>query len=178
MRTWRETRKTWRRGSAFRSARGIPSPRAPTGDIDDGCSETSVTDHRPARLGGSHRLRSAKSTPKFSGTNTLSPATGGRSAAEKQSGDNRLRCARVARSKAYQRGRNTWRPDALQQYSARGTLSHMGKSDEYRRFARECLEIAETMDDSQTRAVMVQMAQVWFRLAAEHAPSLESEAEG
>jgi hypothetical protein len=54
----------------------------------------------------------------------------------------------------------------------------MGKSDEYRRFARECLEIAETMDDSQTRAVMVQMAQVWFRLAEEHAPSLESEAEG
>jgi hypothetical protein len=54
----------------------------------------------------------------------------------------------------------------------------MGKSDEYRRFARECLEIAETIDDPQTRAVMVQMAQVWFRLAEEHALSLEREAGG
>ena len=41
----------------------------------------------------------------------------------------------------------------------------MGKSDEYRRFAQECLEIAETMEDEQSRASMIHMAQVWFRLA-------------
>ena len=41
----------------------------------------------------------------------------------------------------------------------------MGKADEYRRFAHECLEIAKTLNDAQSRAVMVQMAQVWFRWA-------------
>ena len=41
----------------------------------------------------------------------------------------------------------------------------MSKADEYRRFARECLEIAETIEDPQSRAVMLHMAQVWFRWA-------------
>jgi hypothetical protein len=40
------------------------------------------------------------------------------------------------------------------------------KSDQYRRFAQECLEMARAADE-QTRAVLVQMAQVWFRLAEE-----------
>jgi hypothetical protein len=39
------------------------------------------------------------------------------------------------------------------------------RSDRYRRFAHECLEMARTSEDEQTRAVLVQMAQVWFRLA-------------
>jgi hypothetical protein len=47
----------------------------------------------------------------------------------------------------------------------------MEKSEEYRRFVRECLEIAGTMDDPQARAVMVQMAHLWFRLAEQHAKS-------
>jgi len=40
-------------------------------------------------------------------------------------------------------------------------------SAEYRRFAEECLEMAQTAEDQRTRAVLVQMAQVWFRLAEE-----------
>jgi hypothetical protein len=36
---------------------------------------------------------------------------------------------------------------------------------EYRRFAQACLEMAETTADKRTRAVCIQMAQVWFRLA-------------
>lgn len=41
----------------------------------------------------------------------------------------------------------------------------MGKSDEYRRYARECLEMASAMNDPRARASLLQMAQVWFRLA-------------
>jgi hypothetical protein len=39
------------------------------------------------------------------------------------------------------------------------------RSDHYRRFARECLEMARTSESEQTRVVLIQMAQVWFRLA-------------
>jgi hypothetical protein len=39
------------------------------------------------------------------------------------------------------------------------------RSDQYRRFARECLEMARTSESEQTRVVLIQMAQVWFRLA-------------
>ena len=41
----------------------------------------------------------------------------------------------------------------------------MGKSDEYRRYARECLEMASAISDARARASLLQMAQVWFRLA-------------
>jgi len=39
------------------------------------------------------------------------------------------------------------------------------RSDQYRRFAQECLEMAHTSESEQTRVVLIQMAQVWFRLA-------------
>ena len=42
----------------------------------------------------------------------------------------------------------------------------MDRSDQYRRFAQECLEMARTSESDQTRVVLIQMAQVWFRLAA------------
>ena len=41
----------------------------------------------------------------------------------------------------------------------------MDRSDHYRRFAQECLEMARTTERDQTRVVLIQMAQVWFRLA-------------
>ena len=41
----------------------------------------------------------------------------------------------------------------------------MDRSDQYRRFAQECLEMARTSELDQTRVVLIQMAQVWFRLA-------------
>ena len=43
----------------------------------------------------------------------------------------------------------------------------MGRSGEYRGFAARCLEIARATSDEQTKAVMLQMAQVWSRLADE-----------
>jgi hypothetical protein len=39
------------------------------------------------------------------------------------------------------------------------------RSDQYRHFAQECLEMARTSESEQTRVVLIQMAQVWFRLA-------------
>ena len=41
----------------------------------------------------------------------------------------------------------------------------MGRSVEYRDFAVRCLEIARATDNEQTKAIMLQMAQVWSRLA-------------
>ncbi len=49
----------------------------------------------------------------------------------------------------------------------------MGCSEEYRWFAGRCLEIARTTADAQTRAAMLQMAQVWLRLADDIAASGE-----
>ena len=41
----------------------------------------------------------------------------------------------------------------------------MERSDQYRRFAQECLEMAHTSESGHARVVLIQMAQVWFRLA-------------
>jgi hypothetical protein len=41
----------------------------------------------------------------------------------------------------------------------------VNRSDQYRRFAQECLEMARMSESEQTRVVLLQMAQVWFRLA-------------
>jgi len=43
----------------------------------------------------------------------------------------------------------------------------MGRSAEYRHFAARSLEIARATKDERTRAVMLQMALVWSRLADE-----------
>jgi hypothetical protein len=44
-------------------------------------------------------------------------------------------------------------------------------SARYRRLARECLEIAHTFPAGERRTVLLQMAQVWQRLAVEYADS-------
>ena len=44
-------------------------------------------------------------------------------------------------------------------------------STRYRRLARECLEIAQTFPAGERRTVLLQMAQVWQRLADEYADS-------
>jgi hypothetical protein len=49
-------------------------------------------------------------------------------------------------------------------------LGQMGRAEQYRWFAARCLEIAHTTGDAQTRAAMLQMAQVWSRLADETEP--------
>ncbi len=43
----------------------------------------------------------------------------------------------------------------------------MAKSEEYRRFAQECLDLSKTVKDERSRAVLIQMAQIWLRLAEE-----------
>jgi hypothetical protein len=39
------------------------------------------------------------------------------------------------------------------------------RSEDYRRYAEECLRLGQTTDNLQTRATLLQMAQVWLRLA-------------
>lgn len=43
----------------------------------------------------------------------------------------------------------------------------MGRAQQYRSFATRCLEIARVTADRQTKATMLQMAQVWSRLSDE-----------
>ncbi len=43
----------------------------------------------------------------------------------------------------------------------------MGRAEQYRWFAARCLEIARGTVDQRTKAAMLQMAQVWSRLADE-----------
>jgi hypothetical protein len=57
----------------------------------------------------------------------------------------------------------------------------MSRSDDYRRFAAECLKIAHDAEDEQQRAIFVEMARAWSALAqrgetnADSAEGLEEE---
>jgi hypothetical protein len=44
----------------------------------------------------------------------------------------------------------------------------MERSEQYRRFAEECVLIARAAKSPTSQAVLLQMAQVWLRLAQEH----------
>ena len=46
----------------------------------------------------------------------------------------------------------------------------MGRSDEYRRYAAECLEMASVIHDPKARATLLLMAQVWLRGRPGRAP--------
>jgi hypothetical protein len=48
-----------------------------------------------------------------------------------------------------------------------GGRSCVASSEEYRRFAEECLVLARNAEDERARASLLHMAQVWFRLAEE-----------
>jgi len=41
----------------------------------------------------------------------------------------------------------------------------LSKSDNYRRFAAECLKLARSADDETRRSLFLQMAQAWLALA-------------
>ncbi len=56
---------------------------------------------------------------------------------------------------------------ALSQTGCRA-LSRMGRLDDYRRYAKECLDMANAVQDAKSRASLLQMAQVWLRLAQAH----------
>ena len=47
------------------------------------------------------------------------------------------------------------------------------KSDQYRRLARACLELARRAEDERARASLLHMAQVWHRLAEQPASNVE-----
>ena len=47
-------------------------------------------------------------------------------------------------------------------------MGQLGRAEQYRWFAARCLEIAPTTLDPQTKAAMLQMAQVWSRLAEQN----------
>ena len=51
----------------------------------------------------------------------------------------------------------------------------MGRVEEYRRYARECLGMANASQDPQARAILLQMAQVWLLLADERTLAQDSE---
>ncbi len=48
---------------------------------------------------------------------------------------------------------------------SRGDLASMKTADKYRRYAKECLELARTFREPQARGALLHMAQVWLRLA-------------
>jgi hypothetical protein len=48
-----------------------------------------------------------------------------------------------------------------------GDSGSMSRSEQYRRFARECMEMAGMFMSERARAPLVHMAQVWLRLADE-----------
>jgi hypothetical protein len=54
----------------------------------------------------------------------------------------------------------------------------VSKSDRYRHFAQECLLLARNAEDEGVRASLVQMAQVWFRLAEERANETDERPNG
>jgi len=53
-------------------------------------------------------------------------------------------------------------------YRTHGAMVVASSGDEYRRRAQECLEIAPTFRNDQSRNILLQMAQVWLRLADDY----------
>lgn len=41
----------------------------------------------------------------------------------------------------------------------------MGRSEQYRRFAQACMEMARTVETERSRIALIHMADVWLRLA-------------
>jgi hypothetical protein len=54
-----------------------------------------------------------------------------------------------------------------------GRRSCVPRSEQYRRFAQECLVLARNAEDERTRASLLHMAQVWCRLAEERVNETE-----
>jgi hypothetical protein len=48
---------------------------------------------------------------------------------------------------------------------AKGAKFVTSRAEEYRRYARQCLEIAPTFQDEEARATLLALAQAWLRLA-------------
>jgi hypothetical protein len=57
---------------------------------------------------------------------------------------------------------------ALSRYVRVGGGACVSRSEDYRRYAQECLVLARNAEDQRTQALLLHMARVWFRLAEEH----------
>jgi hypothetical protein len=57
-----------------------------------------------------------------------------------------------------------------------GGMGLVERCDEYRRFAEACVEMARHQDSPQDRAVLLQMAYIWSRLAEQAAALARDEA--
>ena len=53
----------------------------------------------------------------------------------------------------------------------------MKTAQEYRRYAKECLELAGAFQEPQTRGALLHMAQVWLRLAQDLTSAAQDEEE-
>ena len=53
----------------------------------------------------------------------------------------------------------------------------MGKADQYRRFARECMELSHIAEGERSRSMFIHMAEVWLRLADQAADKEAAETE-
>lgn len=51
----------------------------------------------------------------------------------------------------------------------------VSKSEQYRRYARACFDIAGEATEQRVQAALIHMAQVWLRLADEHARRIHSD---
>jgi len=47
----------------------------------------------------------------------------------------------------------------------------MGRAERYRRYAKECVQMAAVFESPEARGILLQMAQVWLRLADDQPPS-------
>ena len=54
--------------------------------------------------------------------------------------------------------------------AGRARVVAVSRADEYRRRAQQCLEMAGTFRDRETRIVLSHMAEVWLRLAERNVP--------
>src|SRR5262249_33426878 len=59
-----------------------------------------------------------------------------------------------------------------------GAASRMGRSDDYRRYAKECLDMANTVQGAKARASLLQMAQGWLSLSQMHDAEEQSDHSG
>ena len=56
-----------------------------------------------------------------------------------------------------------------------GLWAAMGKAEEYERHAAECLRLARVVRDADTRAILIEMARVWQKLADRERAKVEGE---
>jgi hypothetical protein len=68
--------------------------------------------------------------------------------------------------------------DAVQILRGLSVVASRGRIEEYRRLAKQCLEMARTISSPDGHATLVQMAQTWLRLAREQETAAQQQQPG